>query len=308
MFLKNKDGTPQVDVLWLNETFLKSDIPDSLYSVPGFTIFRRDRRIKNGGGILAFGNDELSAIRRTDLEDSNLEILWLEIAPFKSKRSLLLAGIYRPPCSTRTDDIALENNIERADLFNKETILVGDFNIDASNPETYNKHRLSESLNSMNFKQLVSRTTRPVSNTCLYHIHTNNPQRIQNIVCPNIGLSDHLPAFAVRLFSRNNERNHQQKGNTYIKYRKMKDFNEEQFKSTLKETPWNSVFVFDDIDDMLFSWESLCNSALDSNCPWRVKRVTKAKKSPWLDSSVIKQLRKRDRLLKIAKRSKTPAD
>ena len=92
--------------------------------------------------------------------------------------------------------------------------------------------------------------------------------------------------------------------NTYIKYRKMKDFNEEQFKSTLKETPWDSVFVFDDIDDMLSLWESLFNSALDSNCPWRVKRVAKARKSPWLDSSVIKQLRERDRLLKIAKRSK----
>lgn len=46
MFLKNKDGTPQVDVLWLNETFLKPTIPDTLYSVPGFTIFRRDRQIK----------------------------------------------------------------------------------------------------------------------------------------------------------------------------------------------------------------------------------------------------------------------
>ena len=65
-----------------------------------------------------------------------------------------------------------------------------------------------------------------MSNTCLDHIHTNNPQRIQNIVCPNIGLSDHLPVFAVKLFSRNNERNDQQKGNTYIKYRKMKDFND----------------------------------------------------------------------------------
>ena len=132
---------------------------------------------------------------------------------------------------------------------------------------TYNKYRLCKNLNSVDFKQLVSRTTRPVSNTCLDHIHTNNPQRIQNIVCPNIGLSDHLPVFAVRLFSRNNERNHQQKGNTYIKYRKLKVFIEEQFKSTLKETPWDSIFVFDDIDDVLSSWESLFNSALDSNCP-----------------------------------------
>ena len=31
LFLKKKDGTPQVDVIWLHETFLKSDIPDALY-------------------------------------------------------------------------------------------------------------------------------------------------------------------------------------------------------------------------------------------------------------------------------------
>ena len=82
----------------------------------------------------------------------------------------------------------------------------------------------------------------------------------------------------------------------------------EQFKATLKETPWDSVFIFDDIDDMLSSWELLFNTALDSNCPWRVKRVAKARKLPWLNSSVTKQLRERDRLLKIAKRSQNPAD
>ena len=84
--------------------------------------------------------------------------------------------------------------------------------------------------------------------------------------------------------------------------------NAEQFKSALKETPWHSVFIFDDIDDMLSSWESLFNMALDSNCPWRVERVAKARKPPWLNSSVVKQLRERDRLLKIAKRSQNPAD
>ena len=108
--------------------------------------------------MLVFVNDELYAIRRMDLEDSNLEISWLETAPFKSKRSFLLAGIYRSTSSTRADDISLENNIKKAHLLNKETILIEDLNIDASNPQTYNKHCLCKSLNSMNFKQLVSTT------------------------------------------------------------------------------------------------------------------------------------------------------
>ena len=83
----------------------------------------------------------------------------------------------------------------------------------------------------------------------------------------------------------------------------MKVFNEEQFKSTLKETPWDSVFVFEDIDDILSAWESLFNDALDLNCPWRTKRVKQVNKMPWLDSTVVEQLKKRDTLLKIARRS-----
>lgn len=42
------------------------------------------------------------------------------------KGLFLLNGIYRPPPSTRADDIALENNIEKADLLNEQTILIGD--------------------------------------------------------------------------------------------------------------------------------------------------------------------------------------
>ena len=81
-FLNDKNGKPQVDVLWLNETFLKPDIPDSFYSIPGFTIFRRDRQTRNGGGVLAFVTDELSVFRRKDLDNLNLEILWLEVDLF----------------------------------------------------------------------------------------------------------------------------------------------------------------------------------------------------------------------------------
>lgn len=92
----------------------------------------------------------------------------------------------------------------------------------------------------MKFKQLVCTTTGPVSNACFDHIYINNPQQIQNILCPNIGLSDHLPVFAVRRFNRDYKRNHQQKGNIYIKHQYMKNFNVEQFNATLKETPRDS--------------------------------------------------------------------
>ena len=97
LFLSGESGSPQVDVLFLNEIFLKPDIPDSLYAVPGFTIYRCDRISKCGGGVLAFVNQDLRVKRRADLENAHLEITWLEVFPFKSKRSLSISAIYRPP-------------------------------------------------------------------------------------------------------------------------------------------------------------------------------------------------------------------
>ena len=61
--------------------------------------------------------------------------------------------------------------------------------------------------------------------------------------------------------------------NQNIRYRDMKQFDENRFKEALSQAPWDTVFVFDEIDDMLDSWESLFNSVLDENCPWREKRV-----------------------------------
>ena len=91
----------------------------------------------------------------------------------------------------------------------------------------------------MNFKQLVCEIIRPIWRTCLDHILINCPQRIHNIVCPNIGLSE--PVFAVRQYSRTYEHGNHQTGNVYIRSWNMKDFNEDQFKSTPKNTSWEEI-------------------------------------------------------------------
>lgn len=74
--------------------------------------------------------------------------------------------------------------------------------------------------------------------------------------------------------------------------------NEEQFKASLKQAPWDTVFIFDDLDDMVESWESLFNQALDSHCPWSEKRVSRDTQPPWMNSRVQKQIHTRDSCLK----------
>ena len=189
LFLIGKSGSPQVDILFLTETFLKPDILDVLYAVPGFSIYRRDRVSRCGGRVLVFVNKELKLIRRDDLQNLDLEVIWLEVCPFKSNRSFFISGIYCPPWYSLADDIRLEKNIEQAYLLNKELILLGDWNINALDRPKFNKHHLSKGLMAMKLDQLVLEITRPVSGTCLDHIYSNHSHRIQNIVCPIVGLT-----------------------------------------------------------------------------------------------------------------------
>ena len=126
----------------------------------------------------------------------------VEVCPFKSKRSLLIGSIYRPPSYTKAEDLSLEANLEQVYLVNKETLFLGDMNINGRNKESFDKHRLLKAVHGMNFKQLLNEMTRPVSGTCLDHMYSNHLQRITNIFYRNIGLSAYLPIFAVRKYSK----------------------------------------------------------------------------------------------------------
>ena len=59
---------------------------------------------------------------------------------------------------------------------------------------------------------------------------------------------------------------------------------------------------------MLDSWESICNNVLDENCLWRERRVKGAVQTPWMTSSVLKQLHLWDNCLKTAWRSNNADD
>ena len=141
-------SSKNIDVMFLIETFLKPSKPDSLLTIPGYTLHRKDREdAKKGGGIVAFIADHVKASRNYDLEEDCVELMWLNVHPHKSPRPILISGLYRLP-STDTDS-KIENAIETAYLGNQETNILGDFNINSLRTSTFNNHRLIKSLKSM---------------------------------------------------------------------------------------------------------------------------------------------------------------
>ena len=91
--------------MFLNETFLEPNVCDFLFNVNCFDIFRRDRP------QMAYVDAEIK-VKRTDMERSDMEIIWLEVCLFKSYRSLLIAGVYRPPSfSSEKTNIVMDHLI-----------------------------------------------------------------------------------------------------------------------------------------------------------------------------------------------------
>ena len=57
-----------VSVYSCSETFLSSNILDHQISIKGYTIIRRDRISKEGGGLIVYLKNDIECIRRNDLE------------------------------------------------------------------------------------------------------------------------------------------------------------------------------------------------------------------------------------------------
>ena len=87
-----------VDLIAVTETWLRPDILDcEILPTNDFSIYRRDRVSRVGGGVMLAVRKSIQTIRRRDLE-SNSEVLICEIRP-NAKRKFLVV-FYRPPDST----------------------------------------------------------------------------------------------------------------------------------------------------------------------------------------------------------------
>ena len=238
----------RLDILILSETLCTQKVPDSFYNTCGYQLHLKDRMGKSGSGILVYVNNLLQAKRREDLEAEDLEILWLEVCPYKLSCSLFIGGVYRPPSFRVADDKRLGKNIENVHLLNKETILLGDINIDFLCTMKFQKHPFIKTLQNLNMSQLVMEITRPLSKTCLDHIWSSHPERLINVRVLSTGMSDHLPTIVTRKYKgvQQNKTEH-----ATITYRDIKNLNKEQFIAALKEVPWDSAFIFDDPDDVV---------------------------------------------------------
>ena len=73
-----------VDMAFITETWLNEKIDDAAVCIDGYSIVRRDRINKKGGGVYAFIKSSIPFKILTEFYDINSETLWLYLRPYIS--------------------------------------------------------------------------------------------------------------------------------------------------------------------------------------------------------------------------------
>ena len=175
----------------LSETWLDNTVHSSEIEIPGY-VFERVDRNRDGGGVGMYIKDDIQYKRRFDLENANIEAIWLEIKQVHRK-PIIISSLY---CRSQQDVPEYLNSLSEimSDVINenKEIFLMGDLNCDflKKNPAT---SHMSVFMDMFNLNQLVTKATRitPTSKTLLDVILTTNSNMCIDTDVIHHSFSDH---------------------------------------------------------------------------------------------------------------------
>ena len=88
-----------IKIFGATETLLQNATPTSLIDISGYTSERNNRSSK-GGRVGVYIKENIEYIRRNDLNDENVEAVWIEILQ-NNLKSCVLGVLYRPPVSSK---------------------------------------------------------------------------------------------------------------------------------------------------------------------------------------------------------------
>nr|VZI33590.1 unnamed protein product [Spirometra erinaceieuropaei] len=114
------------DIVSLTETWLSENVDDRELILPVFQLFRRDRRERQGGGVVTYVKHGLLVSEKTEQFACSAETICLTIR-VPGSHSLEVLTVYRPPRSDPEADARLLEELGRFAL-RPDVLIMGDFN------------------------------------------------------------------------------------------------------------------------------------------------------------------------------------
>ena len=120
------------DVICMNETWLNSTVSDQEILHPGFSIFRKDRKERSGGGVLiAVKTDSFKTIKEFSPDGEDLQELEIVSTEFRTvtNKKILYCCCYLPPGDDQCWMDWFKTYLQTiCDLY-ENIIIAGDFNL-----------------------------------------------------------------------------------------------------------------------------------------------------------------------------------
>ena len=307
-----------IKILALTETKLDKTVADSQYFIKDFHPPLTRHRTRHGGGVALYVHKSLPVLRLSNLEIGEEEWVWAKI---KTRNFTLLVNcIYLPP-SLSTDRLQtfLDTFTEaycRAQSYSSTAIIsLGDFN----SGNIYLNHtgirhsgitpfdqKLKETMQMLDFSQIIDQPTRVTNNTNNLRdlIFTSNSNIVRHSgILSSFANLDHFPIYVELNLEPPPTLNITGAFSTIWDYQKM---DVDLLTNTLLNTDWSNI-LSKDIDTATSEFIAVLNNAASAAIPKRHLKQKRDNKS-WITSDLKRNIRKRDRLFKLAKETQSDSN
>ena len=302
-----------VDILALTETKLDDTILPDLYHLPNFHAPITKHRNRRGGGTALYARSLLPIKRIPELEIPGEEWIWAHINI--QDTSLIICCIYLPPnISAHRQTEFLDRLAESATMAQtyspKSIIILGDINVG----NIFLKHpipnsgitpfdiRLKDATDAIDLVQLIDEPTRPTSNNLRDLMFVNDPGSITDSgVLPPFSQLDHYPIYATMGIVKPETPSKRSK--LVWDYDKL---DAHRLTDILINTDWDSVLA-GDVDEAATKFTSTILNAAKEAIPTKMSSTDRQHK-PWMTPDLTRNIRKRDRLFRQARRRQSEAD
>ena len=292
------------DLIALSETWLTCNDKSEDFLLNGYQApFRRDRSIgrEGYGGVLLWVSDKLACKRRQDLEIYDIEAMWVEVRTINKK--FFVCVIYRTDSNTDlTFWDKLQENIDaiRAQ-YNPKILICGDLNADLN---TRHGRLLLEFCDNNALTIHVNEPTRitDTTSTILDQFLSNFPSHLKNVeILPPLPHCDHCVIAINCTFKVVKPKPYK---------RLMWNFKQADFalyRTKIEESNWDKCFERGNVDNVC---DAICENILSiakTVIPNRVVMIRPHDK-PWYTNHLRQLNRRKLRLFRLAKRSKSIDD
>ncbi|KAJ3662352.1 hypothetical protein Zmor_006706 [Zophobas morio] len=278
-------------IIMLSETWLTSSIPSGMAFLNGYTLFRKDRAERKGGGVCIYILDQILAdfvLIPLDVDTGSIESIFLKF--YNKSSTFVLACIYRPSTSSLHDSRLLFDSIFNITNTYVNTFFFGDFNLSELKWPLDNRLSFRDSaqllvnlLNDSRLRQLVTKPTRyrtGQSPSTLDLILSSDNTSLANLdYLPPIGISDHVTLKVdLQICSIPSKK----RIDTFK--RSITDY--KAICRCLNKVDWNNLLSDPSVSNNWNSFKNVINVQIEQHTT--TSFVKRSSKKPWINNSILK--------------------